>query len=211
MHSDPNNQHIVGPQPTENPSEKELRSLIKDLSLGQGLEELVRNTAAETKFHYRRYKDLSGSLRGLMLNFPTITSLRRYQGFYHPSSSVFKPLLIGTLGLRSYFFYFKWRNDSYQLLQSQPGFPLNYYCIKKNENIFFCLFSLSLSQSVEFRSILALEISNKPLEPEPSKPKIRFVAGIHGNAPVGTVLLLELATFLCINYGKNPNITRVSN
>uniref|UniRef100_H3CJ35 Carboxypeptidase D n=1 Tax=Tetraodon nigroviridis TaxID=99883 RepID=H3CJ35_TETNG len=144
-HSDPNNQHMAGPQPTENPSEKELRSLIKDLSLGQGLEQLVRNTATETKFHYRRYKELSGFLRGLMLNFPTITSLR------------------------------------------------------------------SLSQSVEFRTILALEISNKPQEPEPSKPKIRFVAGIHGNAPVGTALLLELAAFLCINYGKNPNITRLIN
>lgn len=86
VHSDPNSQHIKGPQPTENPSEKELRSLIKDLSLGQGLEQLVRNTATETKFRYRRYKELSGFLRGLMLNFPTITSLRRYQGLYRPLS-----------------------------------------------------------------------------------------------------------------------------
>eukprot|EP00066_Takifugu_rubripes_P017490 XP_011606756.1 PREDICTED: LOW QUALITY PROTEIN: carboxypeptidase D [Takifugu rubripes] len=145
VHSDPNSHHIVGPQPTENPSEIEFRSLIKDLSRGQSLEQLVRNTATENKFRYRRYKDLSGFLRGLMLNFPTITSLR------------------------------------------------------------------SLSQSVEFRTILALEIFNKLQEPEPSKPKIRFVAGIHGNAPVGTALLLELAAFLCINYGKNPNITRLIN
>lgn len=62
---------------------------------------------------------------------------------------------------------------------------------------------------MEFRTIQALEISNKPQELEPSKPRIRFVAGIHGNAPVGTALLLELAAFLCINYDKNPNITRV--
>lgn len=68
----------------------------------------------------------------------------------------------------------------------------------------------SLGQSVEVRTIWALEISNKPEEPEPSEPKIRFVAGIHGNAPVGTELLLEFAAFLCINYGKNPYITRVS-
>lgn len=68
----------------------------------------------------------------------------------------------------------------------------------------------SLGQSVEFRTILALEISNKPEEAEPSEPKIRFVAGIHGNAPVGTELLLEFAACLCINYGKNPVITRVS-
>lgn len=77
VHSDSNGQHIVGPQPTQNPSEKEFQSLIKDLSLGQGLEHLVSSTATEGKFHYRRYKDLSASLRGLTLNFPTITSLRR--------------------------------------------------------------------------------------------------------------------------------------
>ena len=67
----------------------------------------------------------------------------------------------------------------------------------------------SLGQSVDFRTIRALEISNQPDEAEPSEPKIRFVAGIHGNAPVGTELLLEFATFLCMNYGKNPAITRV--
>lgn len=75
---------------------------------------------------------------------------------------------------------------------------------------FFFFFSMSsLSQSVEYRNIWALEISNKPRESEPSKPNIRFVAGIHGNAPVGTELLLEFAAFLCINYGKNPAITKV--
>ncbi|KAJ7995758.1 hypothetical protein DPEC_G00247910 [Dallia pectoralis] len=67
----------------------------------------------------------------------------------------------------------------------------------------------SLGQSVEIRSIWALEISNNPEKPDPSKPKIRFVAGIHGNAPVGIELLLEFAAFLCINYGKNPAITRL--
>ncbi|MBN3279631.1 CBPD Carboxypeptidase, partial [Polyodon spathula] len=69
----------------------------------------------------------------------------------------------------------------------------------------------SLGQSVEFRTIWALEISNKPKEPEPAEPKIRFVGGIHGNAPVGTELLLEFAAFLCINYGKNSAITKLIN
>ncbi|XP_044058334.1 carboxypeptidase D [Siniperca chuatsi] len=145
IHSDPNGQSLEGPQPTQNPSEKEFQSLIKDLSLGQGLEQLVRSTATENSFRYRRYNELSGFMRGLTLNFPKITSLR------------------------------------------------------------------SLGQSVEFRTIRALEISNKPGEAEPSEPKIRFVAGIHGNAPVGTELLLEFAAFLCINYGKNPAITRLIN
>lgn len=77
VHSDPNGQSLEGPQPTQNPSEKEFQSLIKDLSLGQGLEQLVRNTPTENTFRYRRYKELSGVVRGLTLNFPQITSLRR--------------------------------------------------------------------------------------------------------------------------------------
>lgn len=77
-------------------------------------------------------------------------------------------------------------------------------------SVLFLSSVISLGQSVEFRTVWALEISNKPGQPDPSKPKIRFVAGIHGNAPVGTAVLLELAAFLCINYGKNSNITRVS-
>lgn len=145
IHSDPSGRSSEGPQPTLNPSEKEFDNLIKDLSLGQGLEQLVRSTATESSFRYRRYKELSGFVRGLTLNFPKITSLN------------------------------------------------------------------SLGQSVEFRTIWALEISNRPGEAEASKPKLRFSAGIHGNAPVGTELLLEFAAFLCINYGKNPAITRLIN
>ncbi|KAM6988121.1 carboxypeptidase D isoform 1-T1 [Tautogolabrus adspersus] len=145
IHSDPNGHPSEGPQPTQNPSEKEFQSLIKDLSLGQGLEQLMKSTATESSFRYRRYKELSAFMRGLTLNFPKITSLQ------------------------------------------------------------------SLGQSVEFRTIWALEISNRPAESEPSEPKLRFEAGIHGNAPVGTELLLEFAAFLCINYGKNPAITRLIN
>ncbi|KAL3057288.1 hypothetical protein OYC64_007716 [Pagothenia borchgrevinki] len=145
IHSDSKGQSPKGPQPTQNPSEKKFQSLIKELSLGQGLEELVRSTATDNSFRYRGYKDLSGFLRGLTLNFPKITSLQ------------------------------------------------------------------SLGQSVEFRTIWALEISNKPGQTEPSEPKIRFEAGIHGNAAVGPELLLEFAAFLCINYGKNPAISRLIN
>lgn len=67
----------------------------------------------------------------------------------------------------------------------------------------------SLGQSAEYRHIWSLEISNKPNISEPEEPKIRFVAGIHGNAPVGTELLLALAEFLCLNYKKNPAVTQL--
>ncbi|KAL7986870.1 hypothetical protein Chor_005789 [Crotalus horridus] len=43
---------------------------------------------------------------------------------------------------------------------------------------------VSLGQSREIRHIWSLEISNKPNQSEPEEPKIRFVAGIHGNAPL---------------------------
>ncbi|KAM9318296.1 carboxypeptidase D [Pholidichthys leucotaenia] len=144
LHSESSDQSPSGPQPTLDQSERELQSLIKELSFDQGLEQLVRMTATESKIHYRDSKDLSSYLRALTLNFPKIAILH------------------------------------------------------------------SLGQSVEFRTIWALEISNKP-EAEPSEPKIRFVAGIHGNAPVGTALLLEFAEFLCFNYGKNPAITKLIN
>ncbi|XP_015745003.1 carboxypeptidase D [Python bivittatus] len=68
---------------------------------------------------------------------------------------------------------------------------------------------VSLGQSREIRHIWSLEISNKPNQSEPEEPKIRFVAGIHGNAPVGTELLLALAEFLCMNYKKNVAITKL--
>ncbi|TRY57321.1 hypothetical protein DNTS_008903 [Danionella cerebrum] len=68
----------------------------------------------------------------------------------------------------------------------------------------------SLGQSSEFRTIWALEIAGNLDTPEPSEPKIRFVAGVHGNAAVGPELLLEFASVLCINYGRHPAITKAS-
>lgn len=86
VHSDSNGQPLKGPQPTQNPSEEEFQSLIKNLSLGQGLEQLVRNTATENGFRYRHYKELSAFVRGLTLNFPEITSLHRLGDFILPQT-----------------------------------------------------------------------------------------------------------------------------
>lgn len=76
LHSDPIGPPD-GPQPTQNPSEKEFQSLIRDLSLGQGLEQLVKNTATESNFRYRHYKDMTEVMSGLKLNFGSIISVRR--------------------------------------------------------------------------------------------------------------------------------------
>lgn len=67
----------------------------------------------------------------------------------------------------------------------------------------------SLGQSSEFRTLWALEISGNLDVPQLSEPKIRFVAGVHGNAAVGPELLLEFASVLCLNYGRNAAITKL--
>ncbi|XP_076836499.1 carboxypeptidase D, b isoform X2 [Brachyhypopomus gauderio] len=66
-----------------------------------------------------------------------------------------------------------------------------------------------LGHSWEFRTIWALEISGSPESPRPTESKIRYVAGVHGNAAVGPELLMEFASVLCINYGWNPTITKL--
>ena len=67
-----------GPPPTQDPSVEEFQNFIRYLSQGGGLEELVRSTATENSYRYRNEREISESLRGLLLNFPRITSLRRY-------------------------------------------------------------------------------------------------------------------------------------
>lgn len=66
-----------GPGSTQDPSEEEFQSFIKELSIGSGLDQLIQSTATESQFRYRNYKELSEFLRGLHLNFPKIVSLRR--------------------------------------------------------------------------------------------------------------------------------------
>lgn len=68
---------------------------------------------------------------------------------------------------------------------------------------------VSLGNSWELRPIWALEISGGPESTRPTVPRIRYVAGVHGNAAAGPELLLEFASVLCINYGANPTLTQV--
>lgn len=65
-----------GGESTQDPSEEEFQSFIKELSIGSGLDQLIQSTATESQFRYRNYKELSEFLRGLHLNFPKIVSLR---------------------------------------------------------------------------------------------------------------------------------------
>lgn len=77
IHSDMNGQTATGPNAQPDSSEEEFHSFIKQLSVGDGLDQLIQNTATTSSFRYRRYKELSEFLRGLTFNFPHITSLNR--------------------------------------------------------------------------------------------------------------------------------------
>ncbi|XP_036762146.2 carboxypeptidase D [Manis pentadactyla] len=126
-----------------------------------------------------------------------------------PTTKVFETLIkdlsaengLEGLMLRSSSNLALYRYHSYKdLSEFLRGLVMNYPHITNLTN---------LGQSSEYRHIWSLEISNKPNVSEPEEPKIRFVAGIHGNAPVGTELLLALAEFLCLNYKKNPAVTQL--
>uniref|UniRef100_A0A9J8AYY3 Carboxypeptidase D, b n=1 Tax=Cyprinus carpio carpio TaxID=630221 RepID=A0A9J8AYY3_CYPCA len=127
----------------EEGEQKDFETLVEWLLAPGELDQLVRSLIPAQTLQYRTYKERSGFLRGLTLNFPHITRL------------------------------------------------------------------YSLGQSTEFRTIWALEIAGNLKFPQPAEPKIRFLAGVHGNAAVGPELLLEFASFLCLNYGRNPAITKL--
>lgn len=143
---------------------------------------------------------MSDSLRGLTLNFANIAKLHRWAGF-----NFFKQL---TAYCAKVYSVLKSQWEILSFITSVMK-PMNLFMIQIQIFCLFLSFFSSLGQSVESRRIYALEITSKPEDAKPSKPKIRFVAGLHGNAPVGTELLLEFATFLCINYHKNTAITKV--
>ena len=55
-----------------------------------------------------------------------------------------------------------------------------------------------------------MTIGEKPEIHTAGHPEVKFSAGIHGDAPVGRELLLELISYLCENYDNDYFITQVS-
>lgn len=83
LHSEPEDPPTPRPEPAQT-APKELLKLIKDLSVGEGLEQLFSSTPTKNSFRYCNYKERSDFLRGLTLNFPNITTLHRSVGFIGP-------------------------------------------------------------------------------------------------------------------------------
>lgn len=86
VHADSNGKSPNGLIPMQTPSEKEFQDLIRELSIGQGLEKLVKSTATENNLRrYRGSKELSSYLRSFTLNFPDIIHLHRWASSIKPS------------------------------------------------------------------------------------------------------------------------------
>ena len=69
----------------------------------------------------------------------------------------------------------------------------------------------SIGQTVQYRNIWVMEISDNPGEHEPGEPEFRYVGGVHGNEVVGKEMLLLMIRHLCLSYGKDDLVTRLVN
>ncbi|XP_006812779.2 carboxypeptidase D-like [Saccoglossus kowalevskii] len=67
----------------------------------------------------------------------------------------------------------------------------------------------TLGQSLEYRQLWALEISQNAGKRVPGKPTIKFIGNIHGNEVIGRELLLALSEYLLYSYGKDDWITQL--
>lgn len=65
----------------------------------------------------------------------------------------------------------------------------------------------SIGQSVENRTLWAVEITDNPGIHEPGEPEFKYVANIHGNEVVGREMLLALIQKLLENYKRDSQIT----
>lgn len=63
----------------------------------------------------------------------------------------------------------------------------------------------SIGQSVQGRNLWAVTISDNAEDRE-AEPVVSLVSTLHGNEPVGTVLLVELIRYLLENYNTDPRI-----
>lgn len=71
--------------------------------------------------------------------------------------------------------------------------------------------SYSIGESVAGRELLVLEITQDVNNVHPGRPAFKYVANMHGDESLGRQLVIYLAQYLLINYGKDERITRLVN
>lgn len=69
----------------------------------------------------------------------------------------------------------------------------------------------SIGNSVENRSIWALEISQNVENRQIGEPMFKYVANMHGDEAIGRELVIFLAQYLLLNYESDPRIAKLVN
>ncbi|XP_037091577.1 carboxypeptidase D-like [Pollicipes pollicipes] len=69
----------------------------------------------------------------------------------------------------------------------------------------------SIGNSVQGRDLVVLKIGTDSGERKLEKPMFKYVGNMHGNEGLGHELLLNLAAYLLVNYGKDDRVTQIIN
>lgn len=69
----------------------------------------------------------------------------------------------------------------------------------------------SIGKSVRNRDLWALEINGNVGNRSLLTPMFKYVANMHGDESVGRQLMIYLAQYLILNYGKDERVTRIVN
>lgn len=69
----------------------------------------------------------------------------------------------------------------------------------------------SIGKSVEGRELLIIQITENVAQKHLGRPSFKYVANMHGDESVGRQLLIYLAQYLLLNYGKSDRVTKLVN
>lgn len=69
----------------------------------------------------------------------------------------------------------------------------------------------SIGKSVEGRRLLVIQITEGVKSTHPERPAFKYVANMHGDESVGRQLMVYLAQYLLVNYGKDDRVTKLVN
>lgn len=69
----------------------------------------------------------------------------------------------------------------------------------------------SIGKSVEGRQLLVLQITQDIRKSHAGRPAFKYVANMHGDEAIGRELMVYLAKYLVLNYGKNDRVTKLMN
>lgn len=69
----------------------------------------------------------------------------------------------------------------------------------------------SIGKSVEGRDLTVLQITQSVKSHHADRPAFKYVANMHGDESIGRELVIYLAQYLLLNYGKDNRVTKLVN